>query len=146
MNRCNAMPEAISSGLVLQQRLGSDEQLVAWEQERRLVVVVAHTSSRRHLRLHFGGTPHHFRLSILRRARDVLNFDHFSCLFVWSVSSRASGATTANKEKIRRPRDIVCIINLEIPRLQSGFFVATVSSKLVHRQELCSIIRSCSFG
>ena len=104
MNRCNAMPETISIGLVLQQRLGSDEWLVAWKQERRLVV----EGSKNHiLAQQFLEALLTLSSFLFPSSTHVLNFDHFSCLFVWSVSSRASGATVATKEKIRRPRDVV---------------------------------------
>ena len=85
----------------------------------------------------FGGTPHTIVFPFSVEHSCAMNFDHFSCLFVWSVSSRASDATAAAKKQIRRPRDVVCIVNCEIFRLGPGVlrsdsvFRARPSSRIV---------------
>ena len=132
MNRCNAMPEAISSGLVLQQRLsGATSSLSLGSKSGGWLLW--------HLMLCPSFSRHSSPLSSFHSPPSTrcADFSSFFCLFVWSVSSRASGATVATKEKIRRPRDAVSILNCEIFRLGSdvhrsgSVFRARPSSRIV---------------
>ena len=141
MNRCNAMPEAISSGLVLQQRLsGATSSLSLGSKSGGWLLW--------HLMLclHFGGTPHHFRLSILRRARDVLIFHHFSACSFGAYLQGLVAQLLPPKRRYGGQGTLYLLSTVRYFDLDRTFIVAAVSSELVHRQELCSIIRSCSFG